>query len=293
MSSRLVLVTGATGNQGRAVTESLLAKGHRVRALTRTPDGGSVVQLKEKGVEILTGDYDTPDSIERAVSGVDSVFAVTTPAVGADAEVRHGKVIADAANAAGVSHLVFSSVANADRQTHIPHFDSKYQIEQHIRTLEVPWTVVAPVFFFDNVLSPWNVADLAEGRFRQALPPTLKLRQISAQDLGRFNAHGIDRRDQFLQHRIDIAADELTGPEMAAVLSTTIGHPIEFIEQPLEEVRAQSSDTAAMYEWFDQVGFTADIEALRLDFPSVEWTSFEQWATSQDWGSRLAASADS
>ena len=288
MSTRFALVTGATGNQGRAVTEALLQKGHRVRALTRGSDTQAAKPLKERGAEVVVGDNDDRESLEQAMSGVDAVFAMTTPAAGVDVEVRHGKAIADAAKAAGVAHLVYSSAANADQQTGIPHFDSKYEVEQHVRKLDVPWTVVAPAFFMNNVLFPWNVSDLRGGQLRQALPPDRKLQQISPRDIGRFAALVIEQRDPFIERRIDIAADEVTGLEMAAALSKAIRRPIQYSEQSLEEVSSQFADMAIMYDWLNRVGFSVDLDGLGRDYSEVGWTTFEQWARAQDWSSILA-----
>ena len=288
MNARSVLVTGVTGNQGRAVTEALLQGGHRVRALVRTEDEQAAPRFKKNGVETVKGDFDDPPSLLRAASGMDAVFAVTTPITGVDAEIRHGKAIADAARAAGVGHLVFSSVGDADRETGIPHFDSKYEIEQYVQSLDVPWTITAPAFFYENALFPWNLADLKEGRFRQALKPARKLQQISVGDIGRFNAMVIGRREPFLGKRINISGDELTGVEMAEALSRAIGKPIAYAEQPLEEVRAQFADMATMYEWFGRDGFSAEIEVLRRDYPEVGWVSFAQWAAAQDWSPATA-----
>ncbi|MEE8436507.1 MAG: NmrA/HSCARG family protein [bacterium] len=282
MSQRSVLVTGATGNQGRAVTEALLEKGHRVRALVRNPEEGAA-KITDDRVEVAVGDFDEPETLRRAASGMDAVFAMTTPFAGVDVEVRHGKAIADAAKAAGVGHLVYSSVSDADRKTGIPHFDSKYEVEQYVRGLGVPWTITAPVFFYDNVLFPWNLADLKEGRFRQALKASRKLQQISLRDIGRFNALVIDRKEPFIGMRINIAGDELTVPKMAEALTKAIGRNIAYEEQPMEEVRAQFADMAAMYEWFDRVGFSADLEALRQSYPEFGWISYQQWAGAQDW----------
>ena len=289
MSARTVLVTGATGNQGRVVSEALLEKGHRVRALVRNENEQGAQHFNKSGVAIVKGDFDDATSLENAMSGVDAVFALTTPYAGVDVEVRHGKAIADAANSAGVSHLVYSSVGDADRQTGIPHFDSKFEIEQYLQSLDVPWTITAPAYFYENTLFPWNIADLNEGRFRQALKPARKLQQISVRDIGRFNAMVIDRKHPFIGKRINIAGDELTGAEMAEVLSKAAGRPVSYQEQPLEEVRTQFADMATMYEWFDRDGFSAQIASLREDYPEVGWFSFEQWAAAQNWPQLLGA----
>lgn len=236
----------------------------------------------------MPGGFDDAASLARAASAVDAILAVTTPFEGVDVEVRHGKAIADAASAASVGHLVYSSVANADHRTGIPHFDSKLEVEEYIKTLDVPWTVVAPVYFFENVLFPWNVGDMREGRFRQALAADRPLAQISTRDIGAFNALVIEERDRFIGQRIDIAADELSGPQMAAALSRASGRSIEYVEQSLDEVRAQFPDMAVMMEWLGRSGFAVDIEALRRDYPGVAWTSFDDWVLAQNWSTTLA-----
>ncbi|MCZ6749629.1 MAG: NmrA/HSCARG family protein [SAR324 cluster bacterium] len=289
MSTRTILVTGATGNQGRAVADALIPMGHRVRAMVRNPGDPKAAELKAMGIELVPGSFDDPQSLQRAAEGVDAVFAVTTPAAGVDLEVRQGKALADAAQAAGVGHLVFSSVANGDRGTGIPHFDSKYEIETYLRTLDIPWTITGPAFFFNNVLFPWNVDDLKRGLIRQALAPDVKLQQIAAEDIGRFNAHVLDVRDPFIGRRIDIAGDALSGSELAAALSEATGRSIAYGEQTLDEVREQFEDMATMYEWLAGTGFSVDIEALRRDYPEVGWTTFAQWAGAQDWNAILKA----
>jgi uncharacterized protein YbjT (DUF2867 family) len=140
-----VLVCGATGNQGGALARLLLGRRHRVRAFVRRPGSPEAAELERSGAELAEGDYDQPSTVEEAARGVDAGFVVATPyEAGTEAEVRHGIAAAEAAREAGVSHLVYSSVASADRDTDIPHFDSKREVERHIEGLGVPYTIVAP-----------------------------------------------------------------------------------------------------------------------------------------------------
>ena len=126
MNKKLVLVTGATGNQGGAVARALLEEGHRVRALTRSLESPKAKKLKERGAELAQGEFDNPASLRQAAEGVDAVFAMGTPfGGGVDVEIKQAKSLLDAAKAAGVTHLVYSSVSDADRKTEIPHFDSQ------------------------------------------------------------------------------------------------------------------------------------------------------------------------
>ena len=181
MSQELkVLVIGATGAQGGSVTRHLLEKGHQVRTLTRNPDSAKAKKLAEKGVEVLKGDFTDPASLVEAAKGMDAMFAMTTPyESGVEAETKQGIAVADAAKLAGVGHLVFTSVAGADRKTHIPHFDSKYKVEQHIAGLGIPYSILAPVFFMENWFAPWFLPSIQEGTLQFAMPPEKPLQQIS------------------------------------------------------------------------------------------------------------------
>src|SRR5215213_1088992 len=141
---RTILVTGATGGQGGAVTRRLLDDGWAVRALTRNPREHAARNLARLGAQLVTGDFDDPQSLRAAARDTHAVFSVQ-PANMADprpeVEVRRGKNVADAAAAAGVVHLVYSSVGAAHRKSGVSHFESKEQIEAHIDAIGVPATV--------------------------------------------------------------------------------------------------------------------------------------------------------
>src|SRR5438270_4791288 len=127
-SGKLIVITGATGQQGGAALRQLREKGFPVRALTRHPDRPKARALVRRGTEVVRGNLDDPVSIMRAFEGAYGVFAVLTPMEeGVPNEVSQGINVTDVAKRAGVSHLVYSSVGSADRKTGIPHFDSKFQ----------------------------------------------------------------------------------------------------------------------------------------------------------------------
>jgi uncharacterized protein YbjT (DUF2867 family) len=285
MSGKLtVLVSGATGKQGGHLVRELLARGHSIRALTRKPESPAAVALAERGVTIVQGDFEDQGSLERAARGVDTVFAMATPFEGGEkAEAREGINMVRAASAVGVSHLVYSSVAGADRATGIPHFDSKFEVEQEVRRSGVPFTIVAPVSFMDNYLADWMAAGIAKGSIAQPLPATRRLQQIAVADIAQFTALVMERRESFLGKRIDIASDELTGATAAAVISEASGRHIEYTALPIDAVRQRNDDLARMFEWFDRVGYDADIVGLRVLYPEVEWHRFSTWAREQDW----------
>jgi uncharacterized protein YbjT (DUF2867 family) len=279
-----VLVTGATGKQGGHLVRELLARGHSIRALTRKPDSPAAAALAQRGVTIVTGNFEDQKSLERAAGGVDTIFAMSTPfESGATTETREGINIVRAASSAGVTHLVYTSVAGADRATGIPHFDSKFEVETEIRRSGVPFTIVAPVFFMENFVADWLAAGIARGAIAMALPATRRLQQIAVADIAQFTALVIERRDSFLGKRIDIASDELTLATAAAAISAASGRHIEYTGLPIDAVREQNEDLARMFAWFDRVGYDADVVGLRSLYPEVDWHRFSVWAREQDW----------
>ncbi len=282
--SLTVLVCGATGRQGGAVARLLLEKGHRVRALTRRPGSQAAASLHVAGAEIHEADLDDVSAVERAAEGADACFLMTTPwEEGVQAEVRQGRRAAEAARNAGVGHLVYTSVAAADRSTRIPHFDGKREVELYIQELGLPYTIVGPAFFMENLLDPTFLQGLRAGSLSMPLPPNRALQMIAVADIAGIVRLALERRSEFQGKRIDIASDELTGPEIARALAQATRSSIGYSEVPLAEVRAQSDDSARTWEWFDRVGFHVDIDALRRAHPEVGWHDLGRWAEEQDW----------
>jgi len=283
-SQKLVLVTGATGSQGGSVVQALLERGHKVRGMTRNANSQAAEKLRLRGVEVVAGDFIDQDSLVRAASGVDTIFTMTTPfEEGVEAETAQGIAITNAAKEAGVGHLIYSSVANADKATGIPHFDSKYEVEKHIASSGVPYTIIAPVYFMENLTTPWSVPGLRQGKLALALPADQPLQQIAVQNIGAFAAAIVERRESVFGHRYDIAGDELSGEVSAAILSEVTGRNIQYESFPPDALRAQSEDMALMFEWLNDTGYSADIAGLRRDFPEVTWHDFATWAGQQNW----------
>jgi uncharacterized protein YbjT (DUF2867 family) len=283
-TKRSVLVTGATGQQGGAAAHALLSRGHVVKALTRKPDSAAARRLASAGADVVVGDLGDAVSITRAATGVDTMFLMgNSYEAGYEAETSQGIIAADAAKAAGVGHLIYSSVADANKKTGIPHFESKYLVEQHIAGLGIPYTISAPVAFMENIVAPWSIGALKLGTYAFALPPRRALQLISLTDIGAFVAALAERREQVFGMRFDIAGDELSGEDQAKILSQAIGRTINYQEIPIAAARQRSEDAALMFEWFDRFGYDADIGALHREFPEVRWHSFADWAREFDW----------
>jgi uncharacterized protein YbjT (DUF2867 family) len=279
-----VVVTGATGKQGGAVARCLLERGHAVRGVTRKPESVQARELVRAGATLVTASLEDTAALTKALDGATSLFAMTTPFEGA-AETRQGVSAADAAKVAGV-HLVFTSVGSANRQTGIPHFESKYEVEKHIARIGARATILAPVYFMENLY--YGKEQLAKGVYAAALPPARKLAQVAVADIGAVAVRVLEDADRFAGKRFDLASDELTGNEVVAILSRVTGRPFAYFQVPLDVVRQRmGEDGARMNEWFDRVGYTVDRAALRREFPDVAFHDFESWAKAQDWKALL------
>jgi uncharacterized protein YbjT (DUF2867 family) len=277
-NERKILVTGATGQQGGSLARLLLQKKHKVYALTRNTQSSAAQDLGNKGANIVKGDLDDSDSLEQAVNGIDSIFLMGTPFEdGAEGETRRGKLVADIAKGNNVEHLVYSSVANADKNTGIPHFESKYKIEQHIKNLGIPYTIIGPTFFMENLLGP----GLEQGQLALPLSSSRILQQSALENIAEFSALVLERHKPFLGKRIDIASDEVTGEQAAEILSIEIGNRIRYVHIPLGQVHQANEDMARMYEWYEKVGTGIDIKSLHQEYPEVNWLTFNDWARSR------------
>ncbi|MDG4858171.1 NmrA/HSCARG family protein [Streptomyces sp. T-3] len=265
--SRIILVTGATGNQGGATARELLSRGWAVHALVRDPEKPEARALAAQGAVLVRGDLDDADSLRAAMRGAYGVFSVQPlgyePKTLED-EVRRGKAVADAAKGAAVAHLVYSSVGGAERNTGIDHFETKAEIERYIAELGLPATVLRPVFFMNNLL---HFAD-AQGERVMSLPVRAeKLMQlIATEDIGVFAANAFDAPGEFIGRQLEIAGDEITFPEVAEIYARVTGTPTRFEALPIEE---------RMFEWFAEEGYRADLPALRRRHPGL--LTFEEF----------------
>lgn len=283
-ANRSVLVTGATGQQGGAVAKELLKKGFAVKAMTRKPESENAKALASLGAEIIYGDLNDAASLESALKGVWGTFAVqNTWEAGVEAEEEQGKRFAEAAKKAGVQHYVYTSVGSAHKNTGIPHFDNKWRVEEKVRSLGFDsYVIIRPVFFMENFASPWFKPAIDGGTLAVAIKPDTKLQMISVEDIGKYGAWAFDKAEELNGRDIDVAGDELTMPEVADLISKTAGRQINFVSPPIEEVRKFSEDFALMLEWFDAVGYSADIKGTAQEC-GIKHVSFAEWVKRINW----------
>ena len=280
IQTKPILVIGATGQQGGAVARALLAKGQKVRVMTRHLE--KAASLAQAGAEIVQGDLTNQVNLQMALRGVHGVFAMSTPfEAGMEAEVRQGIMLADAAKQAGIAHYVYTSVGSAHRKTGIPHFDSKWTVEQHIRQIGLPVTILRPVWFMENFTT--FAKPSAEGALMLPMKPARKLAMVALKDIGEFGAAAFLRPNDFLGQAIDLAGDDLTIPETAALLTKAMGRPIRFQEFPMDQAEAtMGHDLATMFRWFNEVGYAIDIPGLKQQF-GIPLTTFAEWMKTVDW----------
>jgi uncharacterized protein YbjT (DUF2867 family) len=283
-----VLVTGATGRQGGAVVRHMLLKGWKLRAVTRDPNSHAAHALTQKGVEVVQGDLEDPTSIARAAAGVYGIYSVQDFwAVGAKREVQQGKNVADAAKKAGVKHFVYSSVGGAERNTGIPHWESKWEVEKHIRSLRLPATVFRPVTFMEGYYIDQVEIGILKGKLVDAVRGDKPYQTIATDDIGAFVALAFDRPSEFIGKEIEIAGSELSNLEAAKVFSRVLGKPVKFQKLPLPIVRlVLGKEFYSMFRWFNEAGYKADISGLRRTYPEVQLQTLEEWLRNDGWHKR-------
>ncbi|MCU4742238.1 NmrA/HSCARG family protein [Halobacteria archaeon AArc-m2/3/4] len=282
MTADTVLVVGSTGTQGGAVARNLLERDVEVLALTRDTDKPEAHQLAERGAEIVEGDISEKNAIEPLIENADGVFCVTNFwEHGYEDEVEQGTNVAELAAEVGVDHFVFSSVGGAERDTGISHFDSKWEIEERIRDLELPATVVRPVFFMQN-LEGFRES-IEEGTLAMGLEPREPLQMLDIDNMGAFVANAFQDPDRYLDEAYELASDELTLRSMAVRFADALGTEVRAQNLSIDDVEEhQGEEYADMFAWFNDYGYESPIADLQADhhvvFSRLEEYLAREWS---------------
>jgi uncharacterized protein YbjT (DUF2867 family) len=276
MADKLVLITCATGKQGGATLRHLAKRGgFKLRAMTRKPEGDAAKAVAALGAEVVAADLDDAASLERALAGVWGVYAVqNTWEAGVEKEEEQGKRLAKVAREAGVQRYVYASVGSAHKKTGIPHFDNKFRVEETVRALGFPsYAVIRPVFFMENLTGGWS---LQGDKLMFGLAPTTKLQMVAVDDIGKYGAKAFADADQMKGVEVDIAGDAVTMPEAAAALGPALGKALTYQQIPMAAIRQNSEDVALMTEWFEEVGYSADIAGNEKRF-GIHTLTLAEW----------------
>ncbi len=286
-SNRTIVVTGATGKQGGAAFRHLKQRGFALRALVRDPEKPEARELEGSRVEILRGDFDDPQSMERALDGADGAYSVQAWQGGPEAEVRQGIAFAEAANRQEVGHFVYSSVGAADQNTGIPHFESKNEVETRIRQIGMPCTIFRPVFFMENWLMMREGVE--NGSIMLPLSPQTRLQMIAVDDIGAFVALAFEHSGHWHNRAYELAGDELSMSELAEAFSRVSGREVRYQQVPWDQFEQRAGhEMTVMYRWFEEKGYHVDIAGVRQEYPQL--TSFHRWLE-QNWKQQAAQRA--
>ena len=280
-TGKFILVTGVTGRQGGAVARALLEKGYRVRGMTRNPDSDRAKKMSELGIELVQGDFDNVASLAAAMEGVYGVFSMTNFwEHGYETEVQHGKNTVDAARQAGIGHFIYTSVANADLNTGIPHFDSKYEVEKYIHTSGLTYTILRPVSFMENW--EYRKQKIQEGKIVTPFSESTRIQQISVRDIGRLATLAFDKPEDWGGESLDIAGDEFTMKQAQNLFSAVSGSPVELEQISWEHHRQmQGEEMVVMDKWINETGYSANINLVRSYLP--ELMTLEEYLHSSNW----------
>lgn len=299
---RLIFVAGGTGRQGGAVAKRLIEQGWQVRTITRNPSSQSAQKLRDLGVEVVQCDLSDLTALTDAVKGAYGVFGVTEFwEHGYKTETEHGINLVEAARTNGVEHFVFSSVGGIDRTRgmRIRHFDSKYKIEESLKKSGMKWSILRPVTFYENFVSPRYKKSIASGRFRFVIKREIPFQMLAMQDLGVFAEQAFSGDPFYALQAVELASQRLTMDDFAAVLGKSLNRTVEY--RPMRKslvwlmaVMVEITRTGGhyktgwallrMFDWMNASptgGWNADLPRLSKQHPDL--MSVEDWVDSVDW----------
>jgi uncharacterized protein YbjT (DUF2867 family) len=226
----VILVFGATGQQGGSVAAALLKAGWPVRALVRDPASNKSAALRDAGAETVQGDLSDSASLRAAMEGVYGVFSVQPSSPGGtvtdDDEIRFGITIADLARECGVTHFVYSSVASVEDGVGLGHFESKVRIEAHIATLPLNATIIRPTTFMEMLVMPGFGLD--SGHFNFFMRPDQPMGVLAVRDIGLSVAAIFADPARFAGSTLQLAGDMVTGQDLATLFSEAAGGTITY-----------------------------------------------------------------
>ncbi|MFH8444623.1 NmrA/HSCARG family protein [Streptomyces sp. NPDC018026] len=267
-----IAVFGATGQQGGAVVDALLDHKARVRALVRNPRSDRARALAARGVELAAVRGDDPASLAAALASVEGFYFMTPEANSleeVEAEIRIGTALVDAAVETGVPHVVFNSVFGADRESGVPHHDSKRSIEEHLRKSGLRASMVRATAFMENFASVM-APSLEHGEIvlRLPLPEDVALKMISVRDIGRVAAALLLGTAQAPGGAVELVGDELTGPQIAAAFGARAGLPARYEAVPLS-VLPTDLDRVMFREFAKAAQYPSDPAVVRSIEPDT------------------------
>ena len=271
-------MTGGTGNQGGAVAASLIKKGFKIKVLTRKPDSARAQNLQKQNAELVKGDLNDFNTYRNHLKDVDGIFSVQTFEKGVDKEIKQGMDLVDLAKEYEVKHFIYSSVSGADLNTGIPHFGSKFKIENHIKQIGLPYTIIRPTSLFENFLLPQVRTRIEKGKLSSPINREKIQQFVSAVDIGEISAEIFLNQDKYLEKTITIGAEEMSMQQVTDIFTEVLGQEIKYQKLPLFLTRlVMGKDLYKMFKWINgnDAVFIKDLTTFKKENPNL--TSLKQW----------------
>ncbi len=268
-SNKIILVTGGTGKQGGAVAKNLSEKGFLVKVLTRDPGSTQARVLQKLGIDLVKGDLDIPESYRKHLKDIHGIFSVQSFEKGVDKEIIQGTSLASLAKASGVSHFLYSSVAGVQLNSRVPHFESKLLIENHIKKIGLPFTIIRPASFYENFLIPQVKKGILKGKFVQPIRQNTIMQYIASEDIGKAAAAIFQDQERYEGKTVPLATEQLTSGEVAQIFTRVLGKQVIYKRLPPLITRLFIGNSVyKMFRWMD--------EQNRFDLQDIEnsWKEF-------------------
>ncbi|MEO7802233.1 MAG: NmrA/HSCARG family protein [Ginsengibacter sp.] len=277
-TNKTFFVTGGTGNQGGAVTTNLLKQGFTVKVLTRNANSAKAQNLKKLNVVLVEGDLNNADTYRQDLQDVYGIFSVQTFEKGVEKEINQGITLATLGKEIGVTHFLYSSVFGANLNTGVPHMDSKLKIENHIKQIGLPFTIIRPTSLYENFLIPQVKKGILKGKLVQPINRDTIQQYIAAEDIGKAAAKIFQNRDTYLGKTIPLATEQLSPQEIADIFSNVLNKKIEYQKLPVLITRLfLGTKLYKMFKWMNEESsfLKEDIESTQKEFPNL--TSLKSW----------------
>lgn len=276
--NKTIFVTGGTGNQGGAVVRNLVDQGFKIIALTRNPTSAKGQNLKNLPIQVVKGDLNNADTYREYLKDVYGIFSVQTFENGVAKEINQGITLATLAKEFGINHFLYSSVYGADLNTGVPHIESKLKIENHIKQIGLPFTIIRPTSLFENFLIPQVKKGILKGKLVQPIRRNTVLQYIAAEDIGKAAARIFQNSGIYLGKTIPLATEQLSTQEVADKFTTVLNKKIEYKKLPVLITRVVlGKNLYKMFKWMDEKSsFQKEVVDLtKNEFPNL--LSLERW----------------
>jgi uncharacterized protein YbjT (DUF2867 family) len=277
-NNKTIFVTGGTGNQGGAVARNLAQQGFGVKVLTRNTNSFKAKNLKKLNIELVQGDLNKPDTYRVHLKDAYGIFSVQTFENGVRKEINQGITLATLGKELGTQHFLYSSVFGAQLNTRVRHIDSKCEIENHIKQIGLPFTIIRPTSLYENFLIPQVKKGILKGKLVQPIGRDTIQQYIAAEDIGKAAVKIFLNSNKYLGKTIPLATEQLNTWEVADTFSKVLNKKVNYKKLPVIITRLfLGKDLYKMFKWIEEKSIfqIEDVELTRKEFPNL--LSLESW----------------